>query len=179
MTATAERYLRAIGSSHLELRPEPCDLDMLIVAGWVREGLGTALLRLRAEFDSVKRHVPGDRLLITKLKSFRSTRAVLAHFAINEASKRNRALSEDEVVAAAAMTLDAFLDPLCPLCDGRGFTGGYAGPQIRCMACRQSGRRSIAWDPRSEDFCRWLTCAIEGKVDRVLRQMWRFSKVAA
>ena len=50
-----ERYSRAIESSHLEvLADERCSVDMLIAAGWVKEGLGTALYRLRSEYDSVR-----------------------------------------------------------------------------------------------------------------------------
>ncbi len=48
----AERYGRAIQSSHLEvLADERCSVDMLVAAGWVDESLGTALYRLRSEFD--------------------------------------------------------------------------------------------------------------------------------
>jgi hypothetical protein len=50
-----EAYARAIGSSHLEMRPESTgDLDRIIAAGFVRDGLGTQLYRLRAEWDIVR-----------------------------------------------------------------------------------------------------------------------------
>ncbi|AKJ28804.1 hypothetical protein [Caldimonas brevitalea] len=48
---TAERYTRAMNSSHLEVEDKPGDVDKLIAAGWIREGLATSLYRLRAEFD--------------------------------------------------------------------------------------------------------------------------------
>jgi hypothetical protein len=51
----AERYSRAIGSSHLEVRPDARgDVDLLIAAGFVHDGLGAALYRLRAEWDLVR-----------------------------------------------------------------------------------------------------------------------------
>lgn len=61
-----ERYSRAIESSHLEvLTDERCSVDMLIAAGWVKEGLGTALYRLRSEYDSVRgAHVLARRELL-------------------------------------------------------------------------------------------------------------------
>lgn len=51
----AERYGRATESSHLEMVSERTgDVDLLIAAGWAKEGLGTALYRLRVEWDSVR-----------------------------------------------------------------------------------------------------------------------------
>lgn len=50
-----EKYGRAIGSSHLAVRPEALgDVDFIIAAGFVAEGLGTALFRLRSEWDVVR-----------------------------------------------------------------------------------------------------------------------------
>lgn len=47
-----EKYSRAISSSHLEVEAEHRgDVDLLVAAGWTRATLGTALYRLRAEFD--------------------------------------------------------------------------------------------------------------------------------
>lgn len=52
----AERYVKALRSSHLEVDAETRgDVDMLVAAGYVREGVGTALYRTRAEFDAVRR----------------------------------------------------------------------------------------------------------------------------
>lgn len=51
----AERYSRALGSTHLEaVADERGSVDMLIAAGWVNEGLGTSLYRLRTEFDAAR-----------------------------------------------------------------------------------------------------------------------------
>jgi hypothetical protein len=53
--AMAERYSKALDSSHLELSTERVgDVDVLIAAGLVRDGLGTALYRLVCEFDAVR-----------------------------------------------------------------------------------------------------------------------------
>lgn len=50
-----ERYANAAQSSHLRLNMKRSGVvDLLIAAGWTREGLATAMYRLRAEFDCVK-----------------------------------------------------------------------------------------------------------------------------
>lgn len=50
-----ERYARALDSTHLALvLDERCSVDILIAAGWVKEGLGTKLYRLRTEYDAVR-----------------------------------------------------------------------------------------------------------------------------
>lgn len=51
----AENYARACETSHLELNPnERGAVDYIIAAGWVQDGLGVLLFRLRAEFDSIR-----------------------------------------------------------------------------------------------------------------------------
>ena len=59
MTATddarpniAERYSNSVVTSHLEVKPTPGDVDLLIAAGWVADSLGTSLYRLRVEFEA-------------------------------------------------------------------------------------------------------------------------------
>jgi hypothetical protein len=47
----SERYSRAMHSSHLEVDPERCDVDYLIAAGLVRDGMGARLFRLATEWD--------------------------------------------------------------------------------------------------------------------------------
>ena len=47
----AERYGSATVTSNLEVKPTRCDVDYLIAAGWVKEGLGTRLFRLATEWD--------------------------------------------------------------------------------------------------------------------------------
>lgn len=50
----AEHYATAVDSSHLEVTPDRRgDVDYIVAAGWVREGLGTSLYRLRVEWDGV------------------------------------------------------------------------------------------------------------------------------
>lgn len=50
----AERYSRALESHHLEVKEGRGDVDLLVAAGWVHDGLGTKLYRLRSEWDAVR-----------------------------------------------------------------------------------------------------------------------------
>ncbi len=53
-----ERYTSAIGSTRLTLVAERTgDVDLLIAAGWVQDGLATQIYRLMAEFDTVRGEV--------------------------------------------------------------------------------------------------------------------------
>lgn len=49
-----ERYSAAIESSDLQVLPTRCSVDYLVAAGWCHEGLGTALVRLRTEYDAAR-----------------------------------------------------------------------------------------------------------------------------
>jgi hypothetical protein len=51
----SERYARATESSHLEMVADRIgDIDVLTASGWISDGLGTSLYRLRAEWDAVR-----------------------------------------------------------------------------------------------------------------------------
>lgn len=47
----AERYAGAMNTTQMRVLPTPGDVDILIAAGWVRDGLSAALFRLRNEWD--------------------------------------------------------------------------------------------------------------------------------
>lgn len=49
-----ERYAGAIESKHLEVLQTRCSVDYLIAAGWISDGLGVKLFRLRTEWDAVR-----------------------------------------------------------------------------------------------------------------------------
>jgi hypothetical protein len=49
-----ERYSRAIESSNLKVGERRADIDLIIAAGFSRDGLAATLLRLQVEYDSVR-----------------------------------------------------------------------------------------------------------------------------
>jgi hypothetical protein len=62
-TTLAEKYARAINSSHLEVcERRRGDVDLLIAAGWVPEHVGTMLYRLAVEFDEAR----GDTAIVRR-----------------------------------------------------------------------------------------------------------------
>jgi hypothetical protein len=173
----AERYGRATRSSHLEMTIEVGDVDYLISAGLVRDTLATRLIRLLSEFDGLKRRTPAGmsvRLVVPLMAGFPGTRDYLAAHALTEAQRKFPKLTEPQVSAIAGRVLDLMLDPTCPTCSGRGFTGGYGVPQIRCASCRESGKRALMWETdEAEAFGRLLQTSLERKTAQALTQMHR------
>lgn len=93
----AERYTRAIDSNHLEVKPiERGAVDYLIAAGWVADGLGVMLFRLRSEFDAVRAEQrQAERNLIAAealAKHGTDLAKAIAHQAAEDAALTARAL---------------------------------------------------------------------------------------
>lgn len=148
----AERYTGAAHSSHLRLEEGRCDVDMLIAAGKVSNPLGARLWRLRGEFDTVRAKLVGDlqmslserALVLMELRSLHSCKQELwAQVLVCLKTDETLRLSKDEAAELAGRLLDAWLDPTCPNCGGRGFNGGHhrGEPRITCRGCRGSGKR--------------------------------------
>lgn len=167
MTAVAERYSRAISSSHLECKRwfEPGgDLDVVIAAGSIKESLGTGLLRLRAEFDSISAD-PGARSMMPRLKSASAVRLRLV------ALIQDRGCPPAECIDMAAKLMDQWCDPSCPACTGRGSIGAYGEPQNICNACGGSKRRTLLWPALQQDFADRIAAEMESKVDKAARRI--------
>jgi hypothetical protein len=97
----ADRYARAITSSHLEVTEFTGDIDALVASGWCKESLATMLWRLRVEFDSVDARevvplpemAPPDRLFARGLEAELATwrKGELARIAKDLADRRTMA----------------------------------------------------------------------------------------
>jgi hypothetical protein len=234
MSATEERYSRATRSSHLKMKDNAVgDVDVLTAAG-MSDSLGTRLMRLRTEFDGVRRaqmvaqgnHSTASRaadaarrpvikekgqedrkptleempealqaarelskamhekakadaltahlLILIELKSLFAAKQALGRFAWNYVESRKAEVSVGEVETIVGAVLDAWLDRLCHRCDGRGFTGGYDGPTIRCRTCRESGnRRQGVFSDRlvGQTLAERLLIAMDRKCEEADRQM--------
>ena len=162
-------YIRASNSSHLEWRPTVADIDRVVAAGLVRESLATRLMRLRAEFDSISAGTPA-KTMVRLLNGFAVAHEAMTDFVGIEAARQRRA-----ALVTPEMTnrvLGLFLDPNCPMCDGRGFNGSYGSPMLRCTACRESGKRALYWKTDAEqEFADWLMASIDSKIARALGEM--------
>ena len=172
MSAIAERYARAMGSSHLEWKLEPGAIDTLTAAGLIKESLGTGLLRLRAEFDSI-RTMPGARNMLPRLKSAAAVRNRMLALII----ERGFPAGEDAILLVAKL-LDHWCDQNCPSCTGRGTIGEYGSPQMICSACGGSKRRTLFWPQDQEVFADRISSEMEGKVDSAQRRIRRLLRQA-
>lgn len=184
-----ERYSKATESSDLRVRAERRgDVDALIAAGWIKDGLGPTLYRLLVEFDTVRAQLRGaaslsriDRLLVLdRLKSLRLAHVALRVFAIEQAEEQ-RFFRPDRIVwFLTDRVLGVFLDPTCPHCAGRGFNGGsHRGePQVLCRPCRGAGHRrdQIGRDDQERAFAQHLLGQLDVTLDEVDRQMRAFMR---
>lgn len=152
--SVGERYSSAVRSSNLRVKLEARgDVDMMIAAGCVPDGLGATLYRLAVEFDTVRNELRDAKglnqteryLILSRMRTLRPAKEEIHAWAVVEAT-RQRFMQPDSVVAQiVARVIDAHLDPKCHHCEGRGFVGGgrheHTGPQIICRACRGTGSR--------------------------------------
>lgn len=169
MTSISERYTRAIFSSHLEQRVEASDLDTLIAAGKANETLGTSLMRLRAEFDSISTR-RGSRHMIPRLHSAHSVWIKLLGLIVARVP-HSLDLTQDEAVDMAARLLDHWCDSNCPVCTGRGTIGGDVAPQFICNACGGSKVRSLMWPIELQAFADSIAGEMEMSVDTACRRI--------
>jgi hypothetical protein len=184
-----ERYSSAMESSNLRAEADSRgDVDLLIAAGWVPDMLGASLYRLAVEFDLVRmdlRHGKNQNqterwLVLSQLKSLRSTREELFAWACIEATKRSFMEPDGTVRILVGQALDIHLDPTCHHCEGRGFTGGgrheQSGPQAICRPCRGTGsRRShIGKTADQIDFAAHMLASMSEKMTVIEKMMGRF-----
>ena len=192
--STEEKYARAVNSSHLEMRPGMDAVSVIIAAGWVRDGLGTILYRLRTEYDCAKgnlRRIANNEtissadahLVASQLKSLNSATLAVRRFAINSAKRhagRLRYHGED-APEIGTRALGYWLDPLCHSCNGRGFLGGSGVPVEVCKHCHGSGGTlpRLSKSKAGQEFGYLLISEFERKVCRVGEQIRRYLKQEA
>lgn len=174
MTATEERYARSVRSSHLECPLDrPADIDALIAAGLVRDGIGVDLLRLRIDYDAVS-GLPGGRKSLALLKRMAPTRLRLIRFACDLADQKRFAANADEIEAIVIRVIDLYLDPTCPPCEGTGLVGEYGTVRSVCQACHGSKARELLWDGEAQErFVRLLQVRMAEKIDTARRVIQR------
>jgi hypothetical protein len=192
----AERYIGAIGSSNLKVNDEnPLrgDVGVLIACGKSGDTIGSALLRLRAEFDIVKAEISGTAgnpetemlLVLMRLKSLTETRGRLAAWGTNRAAFKGYQAHPGDLSKLIGRVLDIWLSPNCYPCEGRGFTGGgrgeHSGPRMRCSACGESGKRKqrLGKDDAERAFAGELLAHMDRMVCDVEAQMSRFLRSGA
>jgi hypothetical protein len=180
----AERYTSAATSSHLKVEAERCDVDYLMAAASMRDSLGPVLFRLRAEYDAARAVIPQggtaveDHLsALDALKNFEPAWTGVGQLS-REINARD-AFEVEDVVAlkVAARVLDAWLDPNCRTCEGRGFNGGrHRGERVlRCGGCQGTGtRRTLLGDTAPEKrLARLVFDSVLGLLHNTTEEMGR------
>lgn len=190
MTSVQDRYARSISSSHLEVTEYVGDIDALIAAGWVKEGLATMLWRLRVEYDKVDKQslrrancTMTDRLLaLAHMKSLPAARDALGRFTMAQSTRLKSGLTGEQDLRVAGRALNSFLDPQCPACHGVKFKtvpGSGRLSAMPCGACEGSGKAQLKFDDlTAAEFAlqQSVLAEIDRKLDRVARLMRQFTK---
>lgn len=180
-----ERYAQAIEADDLMVRPSRGPVDMLVAAGWTKESLGTALYRLRTEFDAVRGdyrlvgrapNVTDLLLILSALTTLRDTRDALGRFAVAFATRKRYMADDGTVLKIAGKALQYWLDPQCHECEGRGFTGGYGLPMELCKACGGTKKRQATHyhTAAGHEFAKALLCEMDRKTDHVTTMLRQF-----
>lgn len=182
----AERYTTATEAHSLTVntwRSGP--VDVLIAAGMAGDGLGVSLVRLRAEFDSVRSAVRGTgnnslterALALMQLRTLRKVREMVGDLAAKQAVVTG--FRSRHLMAITGKVLDVLLDPLCHHCEGRGFNGGgrheQTGPPVLCRPCGGTGHRraTIGRNAPEREFARHMLALLERSATRAEGEMSR------
>jgi hypothetical protein len=191
-----ERYVTAISSKNLKVNDEhplKGDVGILIACGKSGDTMGSALMRLRAEFDMVKADLRGTAgnpetemlLALMRLKSLPETRDRLSAWGTNRAAFKGYHSPPHELAKLIGRVLDIWLSPNCYPCEGRGFTGGgrgeHSGPRMRCATCGETGKRKqrLGKDDAERAFAGELLAHMDRMVCDVEAQMSRFLRSGA
>lgn len=133
--------------------------------------------------------------ILSQLKTLAQVKESLGTWAIEQAGRRGfmklgpmpTALAEVKgwraaldlrlktIASLTGRTLDAWLDPTCHKCEGRGFWGGYGSPRTNCKACRGTGKRTavLGANPDERSFCGLLAAEMTAMVQDVETEMSR------
>ena len=175
---TAERYGRAMQSSHLQVTADkPGDVDVLVAAGWAYDGLGCKLYRLRVQFDGMNRkdaaRPSNARVGVNCLTMLRPAKLAMDAFALARAVRAGLRADERAVLLIAGSALHAWISPNCDHCGGRGFNGGFDVPRELCNHCAGTGKRHSRLGRTDEDhhFGRHLLTLMDAKTEFVAKRM--------
>lgn len=136
-----------------------------------------AIAMAKALTEQAERQALTSRaLILVHLKSLRPARERLGAWALLMATKERYMADDATVQRIASRALQAWIDPICPACDGLGFTGEAGAVRLLCRACSGSTRRHVqlAGDDDGERFGRFLLSNMDRKAEAVARAMRRF-----
>lgn len=119
-------------------------------------------------------------LALVAMKSLDGVTRVLRHYGEQQAARRGFDASPEAVRRLVGRVLDLVLDPLCPVCCGVGFSGGYGKAKTLCSTCKGSKRRRVDFGSvEAQAFGNWMLADIERKLARTEQLMMKFLARAA
>jgi len=95
--------------------------------------------RLRSECE--RELVTARALILMGLRSLEPAKQALFLFAHRQAPHKACSSTDAQLATLVGQVLDVWLDRLCQKCEGRGFSGGYGSPRLRCAKCGGTGSR--------------------------------------
>lgn len=126
--------------------------------------------------DAENAQLTAKALILVHLKSLPGARAALGRFAEIWAIRQRYMGDTVAVMKIAGRALDAWLDPLCPRCNGTGQVGEYGAPRSICTSCHGAKVRDVRLSPdeAGHQFGRSLMNKMDSKCDWVTGQMRRY-----
>jgi hypothetical protein len=169
-----ERYVTANRASNLRCEADKTGaIDVIIASGMSPSRLGSALLRLRTEWDG-SAHKRGSMsqtdmlLLMGQLTTLAAVREAVGWWARKEGME-----DADKVVAAA---IHWWLDKTCPACEGRGKTvieGTPALSSINCKHCHGTGERRLSHGQAGQRVMGYMHDCTERAAQSIKSRLYR------
>lgn len=129
--------------------------------------------KLQAQADELKNQmkaviVTERALALSRLKTLPEVKRALFRFADQQATRQRFMEPSRSIALLVGQVIDVYLSPNCPVCSGRGFTGGAhkGDKQQICRPCHGTGHRkdAIGKSPGQTMFGRYLLA----EMDRML-----------
>lgn len=124
-------------------------------------------------------------LVLAHLKTLSATREALHAYAIAFGT-RTRVFDLDMIRHVVGKALQLWLDPRCPHCEGRGYTGGFTTPHRWCEVCVRTGQRvngnpgfRLYTNDHGHQWGRALLLEMDRKADNVTAHMRVFMHARA
>lgn len=183
-----QRYARAVSSSNLRLKDYPCDADLLIAAGWLKEGLSTEIYRLKVEFEGLdkkslqnaSRSMTDWVMVRSRLSSKDKAASYIASHAKQLAARAYRDISPLDAEDVAARVLGHMMMPVCQACEGREYDlipGTKTKSERACKPCGGSGIKKLEMGKglQREQFARHLQNDVERKLLHLMGLMAKYT----
>ena len=104
------------------------------------------------------------------------THHLLLAFAVVEAVHVRFRSPGRAIQKVAGRALEAWLDPTCPACGGRGKNGGFGAPLVTCVRCHgfRLRRPRLGDSDEAHEFGRRLLVCMDSRTEYAARQMQKF-----